>query len=91
MHIKGLERLTMLLSRYSAGTMAGSEISLRTGSNEISVGFMPQQALVRRPEDDWTGTIDRERRRHRQNRLNQRAYREYYSLWVRVCMFRVDY
>lgn len=81
----------MLLSRYSAGIMTGFEISLQTGSNEISVGSMPQQALVRKPEDDWTGTIDRERRRQRQNRLNQRAYREYYNLWVGICMFRTDY
>lgn len=37
---------------------------------------MPQQAEVRVPEDDWTGSTDAAERRKRQNRLHQRLYRE---------------
>ncbi|KAJ5519051.1 Protein of unknown function DUF3425 [Penicillium expansum] len=36
---------------------------------------MSQQVAMWRPEDDWTGTIDRTERRKLQNRLNQRTYR----------------
>lgn len=48
--------------------------STASSSTRVSLGTMSQQALVREPEDDWTGTADRERRRRLQNRLNQRAY-----------------
>lgn len=48
--------------------------SSASSSIGISLGSMSQQALVQKPEDDWTGTVDRERRRRLQNRLNQRAF-----------------
>ena len=41
----------------------------------IAVNFMPQQAQVLQPEDDWTGVVSTAKRRRLQNRLNQRAYR----------------
>ncbi|PKX96914.1 bZIP transcription factor [Aspergillus novofumigatus IBT 16806] len=37
---------------------------------------MPQREHLWKLEDDWTGVIDRTRRRQLQNRLNQRAYRQ---------------
>jgi hypothetical protein len=41
----------------------------------IQLARMSQQAAIRKPEDDWTGTTDRTERRKLQNRLNQRTYR----------------
>ncbi|KAB8216496.1 hypothetical protein BDV33DRAFT_233517 [Aspergillus novoparasiticus] len=40
----------------------------------IPVALMPEQVGVRRPQDDWTGIIDRTERRKLQNRINQRSY-----------------
>jgi hypothetical protein len=42
----------------------------------IHLESMSQLFEARDPHDDWTGTISREERRRRQNRLNQRARRE---------------
>lgn len=42
----------------------GAAISIVTANSEVD------------PEDDWAGMGDRKERRRRQNRLNQRAYRE---------------
>ncbi|OQD98539.1 hypothetical protein PENSOL_c009G06493 [Penicillium solitum] len=44
-------------------------------NQRIELIQMSQQAAIRRPEDDWTGIIDRTERRKLQNRLNQRTYR----------------
>ncbi|KAJ5661892.1 uncharacterized protein N7477_009508 [Penicillium maclennaniae] len=41
----------------------------------IPLDRMPQQAGVRRAQDDWTGIVNRTERRKLQNRLNQRRYR----------------
>ncbi|OJK00077.1 hypothetical protein ASPACDRAFT_1880550 [Aspergillus aculeatus ATCC 16872] len=41
----------------------------------VTLAQMPQQNHLWVPEDDWTGVVDRRRRRRLQNRLNQRAYR----------------
>lgn len=43
----------------------------------IHLESMSQLFEARDPQDDWTGTISREERRRRQNRLNQRARREF--------------
>ncbi|KAJ5769448.1 hypothetical protein N7520_004007 [Penicillium odoratum] len=40
----------------------------------IPLDKMPQQAGVRKAQDDWTGIINRTERRKLQNRLNQRRY-----------------
>lgn len=42
---------------------------------QIELIRMSQQAAIRKPEDDWTGIINRTERRRLQNRLNQRIYR----------------
>ncbi|KAJ5521426.1 hypothetical protein N7527_005541 [Penicillium freii] len=44
-------------------------------NQRIELIRMSQQAAIRKPEDDWTGTVDRTERRKLQNRLNQRKYR----------------
>lgn len=44
--------------------------------SSITLGLMPQQTEVRRPNDDWTGVTSTAERRKLQNRLNQRAYRK---------------
>lgn len=46
----------------------------------IELESMPQQLLVRDSTDDWTGVTDAAGRRRLQNRLNQRAYRQYISM-----------
>ena len=43
----------------------------------ITLTTMPQQAKMLCPDDDWTGKSSPAERRKRQNRLNQREYREY--------------
>ncbi|RAO73683.1 uncharacterized protein BHQ10_009695 [Talaromyces amestolkiae] len=49
--------------------------SAAQSSSALSLRQMPQQQLLREPEDDWTGVIDQQKRRRLQNRLNQRKYR----------------
>ncbi|CAG8026624.1 unnamed protein product [Penicillium olsonii] len=49
--------------------------TMTSDNNRIQLVRMSQQAAIRKPEDDWTGTIDRAERRKLQNRLNQRTYR----------------
>ncbi|KAJ5205346.1 Protein of unknown function DUF3425, partial [Penicillium cf. griseofulvum] len=44
-------------------------------NKRIELIRMSQQAAIRNPEDDWTGTTDQAERRKLQNRLNQRTYR----------------
>lgn len=44
-------------------------------STTVALAQMPQQNHLWVPEDDWTGVVDRQKRRRLQNRLNQRAYR----------------
>lgn len=44
-------------------------------NQRIELIQMSQQAAIRKPQDDWTGVIDRTERRKLQNRLNQRTYR----------------
>lgn len=50
----------------------------------VTLDRMPQQAGVRKAEDDWTGIINPTERRKIQNRLNQRRYRMYYSISQRT-------
>jgi hypothetical protein len=39
-------------------------------------GQLPQLTELKDPDDDWTGITEARDRRRRQNRLNQRAYRQ---------------
>jgi hypothetical protein len=39
---------------------------------------MNKPANVREPGDDWSGVTNQARRKKLQNRLNQRAYRQYF-------------
>lgn len=48
---------------------------MASDSQRIELIRMSQQEAIRKPEDDWTGIIDRTERRKLQNRLNQRTYR----------------
>ena len=48
---------------------------MASDSQRIELIRMSQQEAIRKPEDDWTGVIDRTERRKLQNRLNQRTYR----------------
>lgn len=43
----------------------------------VDLERMPQLVEMQNPEDDWTGMTGAADRRKRQNRLNQRAYRQY--------------
>ncbi|KAJ9483578.1 hypothetical protein VN97_g9823 [Penicillium thymicola] len=49
--------------------------NMAPGNQQIELIRMSQQAAIRKPEDDWTGIINRTERRKLQNRLNQRIYR----------------
>lgn len=42
----------------------------------VGLAMMPQLVEMQDPEDDWTGKTKAADRRKRQNRLNQRAYRQ---------------
>ncbi|KZF23103.1 hypothetical protein L228DRAFT_259977 [Xylona heveae TC161] len=41
----------------------------------IPLTYMPQQACIWKPGDDWTGVVNQKERRRLQNRQNQRIYR----------------
>lgn len=46
---------------------------------QVQSGHVNPRDQMRDPEDDWRGIIDQKKRRKLQNRLNQRAYREFYA------------
>ena len=50
--------------------------------------LVPPLAELWGPNDDWTGITDYRERKKRQNRLNQRIYREFLPKSVVICLDR---
>lgn len=59
--------------KSSQNCLSTSDGFCSSGPLEIQLVAMPQQAMARAPEEDWTGVSDPLLRRKLQNRINQRA------------------
>jgi hypothetical protein len=79
---------TMEIAKYPTSLDQGIESPL-----VIPVAAMPQRIEVLYPDEDWTGVTSPAARRKLQNRLNQRAYSQFFrpiphvlsSFYIWIC------